>query len=236
MTLSLPVAAIHQIEITSRCNLACRYCVHPKNMPRAKMDIDHADWLKALDLVSGFVKAGTQHELNLCGIGESTMHPRFVEYVAMAREAVGERVSLTLATNGLLMTEDMARDLVPFHPMIWVSLHRPEKAAHAVNALRKVGLLSGISADPSLSSVNWAGQVEWPVTAAQGICPWVVNGRAFLMADGRLSRCCFDSDGSGTICHVQELDRQETTPYHLCASCHQHHPVVEAQSHDGTQG
>jgi len=33
----IPFQQIHQIEITSRCNLRCKYCVHP-HMERAKVD------------------------------------------------------------------------------------------------------------------------------------------------------------------------------------------------------
>ena len=68
-----PIRAIHQIEMTSRCNLRCRYCAHP-TMARVKADMDDATFAKALL----WARQLPSHELNLAGIGESTMHPEFV--------------------------------------------------------------------------------------------------------------------------------------------------------------
>lgn len=45
----MKLTAIHQIEITSRCNLRCRYCVHP-HMGRVKEDMEPATFAKALNI------------------------------------------------------------------------------------------------------------------------------------------------------------------------------------------
>lgn len=222
--ISTCIAAVHQIELTSRCNLRCRYCVHP-HMPRPKVDMTEEVFRAALKWAGHFVKRGTQFELNLAGIGESTMHPEFVRFMFLAREAVGQHCALVLATNGLLMTEELARELVPVQPKVWVSLHRPEKAGPAVEALRRVGLLSGVSVDPSLASMDWAGQVKWHTSASVGrTCPWVRGGRAFILADGRVGTCCLDGDGSGVV-HEDitqaDLTRLSVRPYKLCATCDQ---------------
>src|SRR3990167_5460338 len=128
--------------MTSRCNLACKYCVHPK-MARPKIDMD--DRTYALALLWARRMPGP--ELNLAGIGESTMHPEFVRNVFLAREAVGENVPLILATNGLLMTREMAMAIAPTRIRVWVSLHRPEKAGPAIEALKAAGIIAGVSAD-----------------------------------------------------------------------------------------
>lgn len=218
------VTAVHQIEMTSRCNLRCQYCTHPK-MPRPKQDMDEATYIRSLDVAARLHRLRPEHvtELNLAGIGESTMHPDFLRFVHLAREKIGWGVNLILATNGLLVTREMARDLKRSDPWVWVSMHRPEKAGPAIEALREYGLLRGVSADPSVSSVDWAGQVKWHVstTAKGSLCPWVTAGRVFVMADGRVSRCCFDATGEGVFGTIwDDVEAMATSPYELCRKCH----------------
>lgn len=218
------VVGIHQIEMTSRCNLRCRYCVHP-TMPRAKEDMDDATYRLALKQTALLIsKQGRkQPELNLAGIGESTLHPEFVRNVHLARAAVGWGVQLILATNGLLMDRVTARAIAPAQPRVWVSLHRPEKASGAVEALREAGILAGVSIDPSVSAVDWAGQLTWPVsTPIKGTaCTWVPLGMVFVMSDGRVSRCCFDGKGESPIGTIHDdMEQMVTSPYSLCEACH----------------
>lgn len=217
----LPIRVIHQIEMTSRCNLSCKYCVH-KKMPRPKIDMTDEIYRKALDWARFFLRRHYHPELNLAGIGESTMHPEFVRNVFLAREAVGSNVNLVLATNGLLMTDELAMAIAPAKPSVWVSLHRPERAGPAVEALKRAGILSGISADPSLAAVDWAGQVKWHVSVPKGaVCQWLKFAMVMIMADGRITRCCFDSTGEGVIATVDDdLSKHATSPWSLCATCH----------------
>lgn len=213
-----PVRAIHQIEMTSRCNLRCRYCAHPK-MARPKIDMDDLTYAKALL----WARKMPGPELNLAGIGESTMHPEFVRNVFLAREAVGDNVPLILATNGLLMTREMAMAIAPTKIRVWVSLHRPEKAGPAVEALKAAGIIAGVSSDAAIESVDWAGQVDWFVSTHQkGLpCPWVKNGRVFVLADGRIARCCFDATADDIIGTLDDdVSKLQTAPYKLCHSCH----------------
>lgn len=234
-----PLTNIHQIEITSRCNLRCRYCVHPK-MARPKLDMDEATFVRSLMWVRLFRARNTQGQLNLAGIGESTMHPEFVRYVFMAREALGEAHDLILATNGLLVTDEMARAIAPSRIRVWVSLHRPEKAGPAVEALKRAGILAGVSADPSIAATDWAGQVQWHKSAPQGrACPWVRGGWCIVLADGRVSRCCFDGSGVGVLGNVHsDLNLIETSPYVLCRTCDQDVgvPFPQEVSHADSQG
>jgi hypothetical protein len=217
-----PVRDIHQIEITSRCNLRCRYCPSP-HLQRPKIDMDDATFERALRWAVHFKRRGTQSEINLAGIGESTMHPKFIEYLAMTRKALGPEQRIILATNGLLVDDALAKAMALYKPMVWVSLHRPEKAGPAVEALKKYNLLSGISADPSISSIDWAGQVKWHVsTTVKGQkCMWVKGGMAMVLSDGRITRCCLDADGSGVFAHVNDdLTKIGTSPWALCRNCH----------------
>jgi len=216
------VRAIHQIEITSRCNLRCRYCAHPK-MPRAKQDMDRATFWAAVNHASDLNRRFGTRELNLAGIGESTMHPEFIEYVHLARSVMGWDVRLVLATNGVSLTEEQAKELKRSRVDVWVSLHRPEKAGPAIELLKKYGVLNGVSADPSISAVDWAGQVQWHVSAQRSPCPWIPQQWAFVMSDGRVGTCCFDAQGEdGVIGHVSDPIEKwnDVKPYSLCEACH----------------
>lgn len=222
ITPTFPVTAIHQVELTSRCNLRCVYCVHPI-MPRPKMDMSHETFLACLHHAKIYVQRGTQREFNLCGIGESTLHPRFAEYVGMARRALGNKVDVVFATNGLEVTEELAAAIAPFKPKIGVSLHRPEKAGPAIEILKRYGLVAWIGSDAATHAVDWAGQVKWHVSVGAIHCPWVSHGRVFVLADGRMSACCFDGDGSGVFGSIETFDEtvHRTAPYKLCPTCHQ---------------
>lgn len=219
--MKFPIRSLHQIEMTSHCNLRCRYCPSPK-LPREKLHMSDEHYALAIKWAGFFVRAGTQRELNLAGIGESTMHPEFVRNCHLAREAIGPNCNLVLATNGLLMTDELARAIAPTKMMIWVSMHRPEKAGPAIEILKRHGLLSGVSADPSVAATNWAGQVEWHVSAAKRTCEWVIGGRLTALADGRLTRCCIDASGIGVVGTLHDdLTQMHTSPYELCRTCDQ---------------
>jgi hypothetical protein len=161
--------------------------------------------------------------LNLCGIGESTLHPEIVRYVHEARAVVGGDCFLNFTTNGVSMTDELARGLSTSGVKIGVSLHRPEKAGPAIEILKKYGLLFAVSADPSVAAIDWAGQVAWHVSVtARRECWWVKQGRLFVMADGRVSRCCLDASGVGVLGTVyDDLGRITTSPYVLCRTCDQ---------------
>lgn len=229
------VTQIHQIEMTSHCNLRCRYCAHP-TMHRAKMHMTRETFDKALAWVAHFSERGTQGDLNLAGIGESTMHPQFVEFVHAARRALHPSRSLVLATNGILMTDELAQAIASTGIRVYVSAHRPERAGPAVEVLKRAGIIAGISVDPTISATDWAGTVKWHVSAQRSQCPWVRGGWAFVMSDGRLTRCAFDSTGVGVFGHVDDdVPALQTSPYALCRACHQDVGVVLEEVDDGRQ-
>lgn len=202
-----PVRDVHQIELTTRCNLKCKYCPHHPNLPRKKEDMEWDVFEASLDLVKFFVRQGTQTELSLTGIGESMLHPRFVEMVAESRVAIGPHRPLTLTTNGLLLDDAMAAALAPFRPQVFVSLHRPEKAAFAIVAAKKHGILAGRNTAFADSAFNWAGyQQNWtPIVSAPNIaCEYLRSGWCVVLVDGRIATCCLDADGSSVVGDVRD--------------------------------
>jgi len=177
---------------------------------------------RCLQIARYYVSKGTQVELNLAGIGEPTLHPRFVEFIALAREAVGDIV-ITFATNGVGYDEELVKAVKTYHPLVWVSLHRPEKAAKARHWWGTHGMLAGVSTDPATNANNWAGQVDWEHTQQSVTpCMWLREGFVMAMSDGRLTACCLDASGAGVIGHVDEaIGSVKTKPYSLCQPCHQ---------------
>lgn len=223
---------IHQIEITSNCNLRCVYCVSPK-LQRPKVDMSRQTFERALAMAKHLQDRFGVSELNLAGIGESTIHPDFVEYVHRARAVMGPQTPLLLATNGVRLAEDdgaeIVKQLAAAGVIVYVSLHRPEKAKIACDLIAEANILGGISIDPTVAATDWAGQVKgWRVTADEMECPWVSRGWGFVLADGRISACCFDGSGVGVFGSVD--DKPETLftkPYSLCETCNQTHVLPE---------
>lgn len=215
-----PVREIHQIELTTRCNLKCRYCPSPQK-PRPHEDMDWEVYEQSLDLVKFYVRQGTQTELSLTGIGESLMHPRFFEAVAAARQVIGRIRDLVVTTNGLLLDDDACQTLKPFGPKVYISLHRPEKAGPAVEAAKRAGIFAGANPAPSVSAFDWAGQVKWFVSAPRTPCDYLRLGWGVILVDGRVTHCCLDATGGGTLGTVWDNpEALKMAPWKLCSSCH----------------
>ena len=223
-----PVTTIKQIEITSRCNLACRYCPQPK-MSRAKEDMTEETFQRALWWLRRFRDDGTQGELSLTGLGEATLHPEFRRFVALARASLGPELPLLLSTNGIELDEDLAHYLARYQCGVYISTHRPEKAGPAVNAARRANILIGTNSQFITSALNWAGQVDWENTAPSIPCDFLAQGWGVVLADGRITTCCFDAEGLGLIGNVKDDRLIGMTPYSLCANCHM---TVPGESQD----
>lgn len=217
---SRPITQVHEIELSSRCNLACVYCPHPV-LKRAKLDMEWDDYRKALRCVGYFCDAGTQGELALTGMGEALMHPRFAEAVHMARETIGPDRPLTFSTNGILLTDAILEWIAPAKPAIYVSLHRPEVAALAVERAKRFGLLAGVNASFATSALDWTGQVKWFASHAPITCEYLRSGWAVIRADGIVGTCCWDAESvSGRIATIHDGPwTWETAPHRACETC-----------------
>jgi len=215
-----PVLHIQQVEITSRCNLACKYCPHP-GMPRPKLDMDEPTLLRVIGWLRYFASLGTQGVFALCGIGEPLFHPDLVRLCWLIRRALPHQ-RFFFSTNGLLLTDEIAAELALMRVWIDISLHRPEKAGLAIEIARRHNILGTAASYAATASVDWAGQVDWPVMVPRSPCPWLHGGGVSIMADGRVTTCCFDTDGCGVIGHVDDpyTSVWQTTPFRICSACH----------------
>jgi len=233
-----PVRSIHQVEISTRCNLRCVYCpsrhldkpIEDGGSGRAKIDITAEHYTRALEWAKYFEEQGTQGELALTGIGEALLHSRFVEMVREAREALPTNL-ITFSTNGLLLTDALCEQLAPYQPAIFVSTHRPEKAKLAIDIARKHGLLAGTNTAFATESFDWAGQLDWGVSIPDDAvtCEYLRTGWAVVLSDGRIATCCLDATGDSVVGHVNdEIGSAAIGPWKGrvagCDTCHQRVP------------
>lgn len=212
------VTEIHEVEFSSVCSLACVYCPHPK-LQRAKAHMPKDVFERTLEHVRYFVEKGTQRELSLTGIGEAILHPEFVPMMWAAREAMGT-LPIYLATNGTHMTPELAREFHRANVGVYVSLHRPEVAGPALEMLDEAKVLRASNHAFVDSSLDWAGQVKWHVSAPRADCGYLNKGWAVVRQDGSLNACCMDAHGLFPIATVwDELGSLQTHVIGLCQSC-----------------
>lgn len=221
-----PMTQIRSIEASSRCDLACVFCVHPR-MSRPKVDMSEEHWRAALDWVRFFVQRGTQGEINISGTGEPTLHPDLPRFCTELRAIIGPDVPLLFTTNGKGLTEELVAAVAPAKPRVCVSAHHAFLAGPAAVLLHKYGLLRSISFDPVLYPQDWAGQVQWahppqPLV----VCAPLRDGLGFIAADGSLLTCCQDTSNESKIGDVLDAPNVETMmrDWRVCPKCWQYPP------------
>jgi hypothetical protein len=203
--MSLPVQEIHELELSSRCNLACIYCPHP-TMTREKADMTWDTFRLAMEHVRYYVKAGTQTELALTGIGEAILHEHFEDVLFLCRQVIGWDRRLTVSTNGIEVTDSLAASFRRAKAEPYVSLHRPEVASLAVRKFVDAGLRVTTNTAFADNSMDWAGQVKWPVLTERGVhpCRYLRDGWAVIRQNGSIDMCCHDALDLYPIGHVRD--------------------------------
>ncbi len=224
----LSITNIRNVEVSSRCNLRCGYCIHP-TMPRPKVDMTDAIWQRVLVWIAYFVARGTQAEVNLNGTGESTLHPKFVEMVGDVRRVLGPDGVIQFTTNGKGCTEELVKALEPFNPRVCVTAHHVNIAKPAMALYEKYGLLRSVSMDPMINSQDWAGQVNWPVRTLtpKPACKLLVERCGTINADGVFVMCCMDGKNESVIGSVFDEPTEKKPKVHdfrLCGACWQRPP------------
>lgn len=212
---------IHQIESTSCCNLKCRYCPHHE-LRREKMHMSWETFIRTMEWVLYFrERNGKQIEIALTGVGEPFLNPRLPDMIEYCRKNCPES-DITVSTNGIPVTEELADKIKEYEPKVFVSLHVPEKAVKAIEILAARGIFEMSNDKFNTLSNNWAGQVDWPVGAEHGVCGYIGGGSGVVLSDGRIVRCCMDAHGLGVIGNVYEAPREDlmVNPFFLCETCH----------------
>lgn len=183
--------------------------------------------MKACDHIAYYRSRGLQHEVSITGLGEALMHPQFKLFAQNIRRAAGSDCYINFSTNGILFDEDIAQFCREENIKVYVSLHRPERATPAINIAKHYGVLADTNISFATSSFNWAGEIEWAVTAAPIVCQYLLGGWGVILADGRVSTCCIDAHGQNIIGSVwDELGSLATKPFPLCDGCHMQVPEI----------
>lgn len=215
----VPVRELHEIEFTSVCNLACVYCPHPK-LQRPKRHMTYDTFMHTLRHLTHLCELGTQGEVSLTGIGETTLHPSFESMLKDVRRVIGDR-KLVMSTNGLTMTKELAELLAETRVDVYVSLHRPEIAGKALQLLRDARCRHGHNHAFVDSALDWAGQVDWPCTAKKTVCQYLAQAWVAVREDGSINTCCMDAHGNHPLGSVFDpVGSLTTTPTALCSGCH----------------
>lgn len=216
---AVPMREIHEIELSSVCNLACKYCPHPK-LEREKAHMDFEVFKRTLMHLEYYIERGTQTEISLTGIGEAILHPFFIKALHLLRNVVG-KLPIVMATNGVAVTDEIVECLRYLGVVTYVSTHRPEKAGVAVHKLRQAGVQTGTNTAFVDDSLNWAGQVKWHNSAVSRQCDYLGLGWAVVRQDGRVNACCMDAHSKYPLASVwDEPGSWMARPIGLCETCH----------------
>ena len=104
------------VEVSSRCNLACKMCFRHSWIDERFGDLDPAVFVRVLDDPA---LANTE-TVFFGGMGEPLVHPALAEMAALASSR-GKKVELV--TNGTLLIEEKARKLLSAGvSRVWVSI------------------------------------------------------------------------------------------------------------------
>lgn len=218
------ITSVHQLEISSECNLRCKYCPHP-HLERTKENMTIDTFHKAMEWIKQFEEQGTQNELALTGMGEAVLNPEFRYMAKECRAVLSGRI--TLSSNGVAFNENEAKVCADYGIELYISAHRPEKAGPAIQLGRKYGILKDVNGAPMVSAFDWGGQVDWYVSAPKIQCDYLKKGWCVILVNGDVTTCCIDAHGKGIIYNVEDNPTPSGTtmaPWALCDTCHMQVP------------
>jgi MoaA/NifB/PqqE/SkfB family radical SAM enzyme len=104
------------IEPTNKCNLVCSMCMH-RTWEEPQGEMSREVFTSILDSVKGLPEIPT---IFFGGLGEPLSHPRIISMISQVKAA---RAKVELITNGTLLDEDCAQQLVDIGlDRIWISI------------------------------------------------------------------------------------------------------------------
>lgn len=157
------------LEITSRCNAACRYCYYLHNPDVVYADLPTGDWLAFF--------AELRHcqvlEVNLLG-GEPLLREDFLDLVD---GVVANRMRFSLLTNGSLMTAVIATRLKATGRCNMVQVSLDGSCAEVHESLRGRGTF-----EPAVKAIKTLQAAALPVTVRATVHPGNVDDLPALAA------------------------------------------------------
>lgn len=223
---------ITTIELSSICNLQCKYCVNRllvKHPARKAGIMTERTFGKTLELLSELCKRGTQREINMNGNGESFLDPELCTRIAKVRNIVGPDRQVSLCTNGLIMNDSIAKRIKDSGvTSVDLSIHSPYHTRRALPILARNGVGGVVNLGAIANSHNWAGQLESEHSIDDRLLPKIqcdplIEGRGYVQSEGNISPCCYDYRNLGrfgTVFDDNILDINYGA-YSLCDTCHQ---------------
>lgn len=226
----MKLKTITTIELSSKCNLKCQYCINRYMESRAgrKPQIMSRNvFAMACLILKETVRRGTQREINLNGNGESLLDPDIISRIKTIREIVGKNIKVQMSTNAVLLTPEIAIEIKNAGlDKIHISVHSAYHVRKAVDFLQRINFDFCVNPGTILTSHNWAGQLEPEDNVfilPKAKCDPLLEGRGYIQAEGDIVPCCYDYRNLGKFGTVFDDDLFETeyTKFGLCETCHQ---------------
>lgn len=92
------------IELSSRCNLKCRFCVNKNLLPHQKGDMSFDLYKRIIDEIAGKV-----HDVNLFHRGEPLLNNNIVQMIAYADK---NGIKTRIHTNATLLNKELDRNMI----------------------------------------------------------------------------------------------------------------------------
>lgn len=166
------------LETTSRCNLNCRMCPR-RHMQRPAQDMDGALFGRLIEQIAEYDARDAVDFVALHWFGEPLLHPQLLDLIALAGESLPnlrrrglQRKAvrgLCLSTNGVLLTEERARDLLD-SPLTWLAVSVDGSTSETYEQMRVGGAFAEVVANVErLLALNARQRRELPTLAVQVI-------------------------------------------------------------------
>jgi len=218
-SLERTMKTIYQVEVSNHCNLTCHYCPHP-GQKRSKGNMSLETFERVLELHITL----QQRRVALHNFGDPLMHPNIVEFVRMAKAKVG---LVTMSTNGVALTKDMALQLKEAGlDLLAISKHTNDADA-AIEVAESIDLRMTVR---KKFDHDWGGTAKphkvhfRPITERDLplSCAFLQDQMAVVLWNGDVNVCCVDAEGRGVVGNVREanITSQVLAPISLCGNCY----------------
>lgn len=115
--------SVFVLELTNRCNINCIMCPNKKFVQSELGDISDEMFTRVIDEIAPVAELTMLYFL-----GESTLHPRFVELLKFARNRLRGRI--VLSTNAFQLPDEIVKCLVECTDIVLICVDRWQKAEY----------------------------------------------------------------------------------------------------------
>lgn len=219
-----------QVELTNICNRKCVYCGIP-SMTRVKGFAD----FKVIERVVEVMKLiGQTDPIGLQHYGESTLHPRLVEFIQYFND---NGISPFLYTNGDFLTDHLIERLstTSLHTLVISGHIEMSKRYELYQKCKSKGINAywQVTLEGCDQLTSLGGQIIVDHPTANSLpplkdpaknCGFLRDQKAIVLWNGDLVPCCFDYDGVGSFGSIFDSNVVDlvATPFKTCSTCPGH--------------